>query len=326
MENAINLNLITQEFESKLLNVNVKGFVLNYENRNYIITLHHNIPIHNINIVDNESIILSIKINSRWNESLIIDYSDHINNYKINNMIQKSLPKKNDVLYLVISNKRYTMTTVGVTFISFDNSPNGIMIPYIVANMDNTQPVAGLSGSPIYINNGKTAVVGVFSKFDSTTNIAYILPIYIITKTLEKTDNNNIYYSEIPNIKKINTYNVNKMNEIYHPTLKIYIPLTSYFLLEGDINSNHTISYINDCNIDTIETKLSQASLLLTNECDIIQNDSYYKINIRMLVLLKKISIDVNIIKLIWMKILTNDTDKKLWFKIVNKVFKLKFI
>ena len=317
MENTIDLNFITQEFESKQLKVNVKGFVLNYENKNYIITLHHNLPIHSINIVGNESI-LSIKINSRWNECLILDYLDHINNCKINNMIYKTLPKKNDMLY-IIHDRRYVMNTTGITFIPFDNSPNGIMIPYIVASMENFENVTGLSGSPVYINNAKTSIVGVFSKFDASKNIAYILPIYIVTKCLERIDNNNIYTCDLKQIKKINIYNVNKKNEIYHPTLKIYIPLTTYFLLEGDIDSCHIISYNDNDTITTIETKLSQANLLLGNECDIILNDIYYKINIRMLVLLKRIGIDINIIKLIWMKILSQNAN--ISFKIVDKNF-----
>lgn len=323
MEDTINLNLITQEFESKQLKVNVKGFILNYENKNYIITLHHNLPIHCVNIVDNESMMLSIKINSGWNECLILDYLDHINNCKINNMIYKTLPKKNDMLYL-ICDKRYVMNTIGISFIPFDNSPNGMMIPYIVASMENFENVAGLSGSPVYINNAKTPIVGVFSKFDASKNIAYILPIYIITKCLEKIDNNNIYTCDLKHIKKINTYNVNKKSEIYHPTLKIYIPLTTYFLLEGDINSQHIISYNDNNTITTIETKLSQANLLLSNECDIILNDIYYKVNIRMLVLLKRVGVDTNIIKLIWMKILSNNTN--ISFQIVNKHFTLKCI
>jgi hypothetical protein len=298
----------------------MKGTIINYENKEYIITLHHNIPIEMITVNKKPT---NIKINSLWNESLILETNEDLSSYYINNIFQKSLPKINNILILKTSDKRYEMKTTGFHFLPFDNSPNSPKIPYITATFikQHDDKISGLSGSPIYMD--RTRLIGLFSKFNSDKNIVYILPIYVIIKTIDKKNNSLVFGSELQNIKKIGTYNVNSMTEIYHPTLKIYVPLTTYFLLEGDDNVKFMITYKNDDMINIIETELTHCNnIILSNECDIIKNDDMYKINTRLLTLIRKIGIDVNIIKLIWSKILSNN--KELWIKINER--KLTFV
>ena len=299
------------------------GSIINYENKQYIITLHHNIPIETVYVNKKNT---NIKTNTMWNESLILESDKDLSssNY-INNMFQKSLPKISDMLLLRTTYKRYGMKTTGFHFLPFDNSPNSPKIPYITASFSKIpdEKLAGLSGTPIYMNKSK--LIGLFSKFNSDTNIVYILPIYIILKTLDKKNNSLVFCSELQNIKKVGTYNVNSMTEIYHPTLKIYVPLTTYFLLEGDDNVKFMITYKNDDMMNIIETELSYYNnIILSNECDIIKNNDNYKINIRLLTLMKKICIDINIIKLIWTKILSNN--RQLWIKIEERKLSFNYL
>ena len=304
MEETIDLELHTMEFNKEHIKIGVNGFFLTYSGKTYIITTHHNLPI--AYIKDN----INIKINSMWNETLILEPNDiNIHKYKINTQIQNKLPKENDIICMKTQNKRYEMKTIGFDFLPFDNSPISPMIPYIKAHV-NIREAKGLSGCPIFTDN---KLIGLFSKYNTETNTAYILPIYVIIKTIDKVDNSNIYCCIQSDIKKINNYHV-KNNTIYHPTLKIYIPLSSYFLLEGDVDNKFLIQHENK----TIETVLYPSNkLLLSNESSIIMEGEKYKINIRLLTLMKKVGIDIVILKSIWMRILT--TKETLYITIEDK-------
>lgn len=312
MVDTLDIELTTQSFESKNISINMKGTIINYENKKYIITLHHNIPIEIVTVNKKPT---NIKINTMWNESLILETNEDLFSYNYDNMFQKSLPKINDILLLSTSDKRYEMKTTGFHFLPFDNSPNSPKIPYITATFikKHDDKISGLSGTPIYINKSK--LIGLFSKFNSNTNTVYILPIYVILKTIDKNNNSLVFGSDLENIKKVGTYNVNSMKEIYHPTLKIYVPLTSYFLLEGDDNVKFMITYKNDDMMNIIETELTHCNnIILSNDCDIIKNNDMYKINTRLMTLMRRTGTDVNIIKIIWSKILSNNI--QLWIKI----------
>lgn len=327
MTETIALELCTQEFQQKQLKIRLNGFIMNYNNNNYIVTLHHNLPIHEFTI-PSKQIKPTIKFNPLWNECIILETEDikcNLDEYKINSMIQNKLPKINETICVVTETKRYKMITIGLDFIPFDMSNSNYMIPYIKATfvdkIDIMDDFSGLSGSPVYVDN---KLVGVFSKYNNIKQIAYIIPIYIIIKIMEKHDNSHVYTSRQTNIKKINNYNV-KDNMIYHPTLKQYIPLSSYFLLEGDIDMKYTIHYMDE-NITTIETNLYPVdNILLSNAMDIITNDELqYKITSRLIVLMKRM-IDIEIIKVIWSKIISNPT-KSVWISIKDARLKIKLV
>ena len=87
--------------------------------------------------------------------------------------------------------------------------------------------------------------------YDENKKIGYILPIYILIKNLIKKNNNYIFLlnDNINNINKINLYNVKKksisifdynnikeINCIYHNKLKCYIPINTFYLIEGDVS------------------------------------------------------------------------------------------
>ena len=125
---------------------------------------------------------------------------------------------------------------------------------------------------------------------------------YIYTKNLKKNNNNDIYtFDNFINIDKINNYRVktslSNIKIIYHNILNIYIPLTTYFLLELDSNN----SLINTLDNNYILTnnflnKNDILKLLLSNESDIIVNNNQYQINLRLLSLMKKLGINGQLI------------------------------
>ena len=324
MTETIALELCTQEFQQKQLKIRLNGFVMNYNNNNFIITLHHNLPIQEF-IIPSKQIKPTIKYNPLWNECILLETDDikcNLEEYKTHSIIQNKLPKINEIMYIVTDTKKYKMNTLGVDFIPFDMSISSPTIPYIKATFVNEmmEDFSGLSGSPVYIDN---KLVGIFAKYNDIKESAYIIPIYIIIKTIEKHDNSHVYESRQVNIKKINNYNV-KDNMIYHPTLKQYIPLSSYFLVEGDVDTKYTIHYM-DSELITIETNVYPINMVLSNAMNIITNDELqYKITSRLIILMKRM-IDIEIIKVIWSKIISNPT-KSVWISIKDSRLKIKLV
>lgn len=289
---AIQLTLTTQKFNSINKELSLSGFIFNYNNMNYIFTVHHMIPIENI-IFNN--IILSQHINSSWSEVLIL----HTNNidiepYLINKEYINKIPKIDENIYMNIGIERIEMIVADYDFIPFDNMKTSPLIPYIKATFTETENnmndiLPGLSGSPIY--NSSNKIIGVFSKYNINMKTFYIIPIYIYIKNLEKKDNTNIYTIPLNNISKINTYNI-KDNHIYNPTLKIDIPLSSFFLIECEADIPLLIKYTKNKkeNNDTIYPVIIR-HFDISYENNVIKKFDRYKINIRFLNLIKKLNI-----------------------------------
>jgi hypothetical protein len=277
------VKLITQTVDRKKLKLSLNGFILNHENTNHLITVHHNLPINTIYNDDNP---IEIIRNSGWCEILIASTKTlNLKEYKINRIVKNTILKNNELITLK-SNKNYDMRVIDYDFIPFDNISDNYLIPYIKAEFIScVDKVQGLSGSPIFFNN---KLVGIFSKYNIQKHFAYIIPIYLVIKNLEKIDFTNIYCSPTTDINKINSYKV-KNNMIFHPSLRINIPISTYFILEGDINSKFVIR----TNNNTKEYNTLPSILIDT---DIINNNDEYKINFRLLTLINKLNVNKQII------------------------------
>lgn len=287
----LTLTLKSKQFDQQEVESIVTGFILNYNGQNHVITIHNFLPIDQVyDELDNE---LNIKINSSWNEGLILSTeSMDISKYTIFSKLHNNLPKLNSRLSLKIGENSIELETEGYELIPFDNLQ--IDVPTLLIRtkiISDYSKDAGYSGSPVFL---KDKIVGVFSKIRTDSNIAYIIPIYIITKNLEKEDNSNIYTVKEKYIKKIGSWIVNKDNEVYHPTLKYNIPIATFFLLEGDLNFK-TIIYFGKKNksVDLIQTIVKKDLISDSDNSIVSRNECEYKLNVRLLRHLKDIKIDM---------------------------------
>ena len=294
------MDTITIKFNTtKINNIDVEntvtGFVLNYNGKNQIITIHHFLPIDKVyeRETNNE---LDIEINSSWNEGLILKTDNvDLSKYKIFSKVHNNIPKLNSRLSMKTDGNRIEFEFIGYDMFPFNNIQLDVPILFIkariITNIDN---FAGYCGSPVFIKN---KIIGIFSKIRTDSNIAYIIPIYIITKNLEKEDNSNIYTMNVKNIQKIGSWIVNKDNEVYHPTLKLNIPIATYFLIEGDLNFKSIIYFgKKKTSIDLLQT-VTKKDLVSDSDVNIItRNVSEYKLNLRLLSFLKKANFDSNVL------------------------------
>ena len=300
----VQVKLETQSINNKKLNLSLNGFILNHSNKNYLISIHHNLP---INIMYHNDKPIEIIRNSGWSEILISSTETlNLKEYKINRLIKNTLPKNNDLITLK-SNEEYDMRVIGYNFLPFDNIHVEFTIPYITAEfvrcIDNPQ---GLSGSPVYQNN---KLVGIFSKYSQQQHIVYIIPIYLVIKNLEKIDFVNIYCAPTADINKINSYNV-KENIIFHPSLRINIPQSTFFILEGDINTRFNIQTKNGL-------RLYYTLPSINIDVDIINKENEYKITFRLLTLINKFNVSKHIIKQLLEELKNNEENWKSYNQIM---------
>lgn len=306
------LLFICQEYLSKKIKQNISGFILNFNGKNLIITLHHFLPIEKVFEISQTEINqeLKILINSSWSEFLILD-SDNINfdNYLIYKDIQNKLPKTDDELTMELKNGRCKLRVSGYNFLPYNNLDTQRLIPYIEATViSGSTDFAGLSGTPVFREN---KLVGVFSKAYSNNQKILIIPSYVLIKNLQKKDNNHIF--EFPfDPKKINNYYV-KENNIWHPSLKFEIPYLTYLLLEGD---NDTIYTVQD-SLGEISYQKMIINTKLENitECNLIKlNQHTYMITPRLLSLFKRL-FSQPIIQYILHLINKSEKNKDIWLK-----------
>lgn len=250
------------------MNYTSKGFIYG----NYIVSINHHLPIDKAYINDR---LVEIYTKPIWNELLIL-----YNNIgkKSNVQINITFPKKNSVLYI---NKQiqFKMETTEYFHINhLDFLPKNI---YLKAKMINTKiKYQSLSGSPVYSNN---KLIGIFAKCDYHNKYVYILPIYYLIKTLNKYNNNGIYNVSCSDkkITKINNHYV-KNNMVYHPSLKIYLNVNSFCVLEGDINNK---IILNNNIIKPYETINDKLPIKCNN--NIIYKNGVYIVNFTLLAFIR---------------------------------------
>ena len=223
--------------------INLNSVDILYNKKQYRISTTHNYPLINL---DMKCVY--------WNELLIMELKDKKikNSVIFNQILQYKIPKVNSTVFL--HNQKFSgvfdyelLINESLTLMSFDGV-NNIFIPYITATfiekITNPELLKGLSGSPVFIvnryydkKNNKVKyikkIIGIFSQFNMHTNQAYIIPSYLIKKTLDRKDNLNVY--TLPNIettKKIGRFNI-RNGEIFHHIFGI-IPVSTFLLIAGD--------------------------------------------------------------------------------------------
>jgi hypothetical protein len=260
----------------KNYHIQLNYVVIEYKKKKYIISTTHNYP-----FIDNIKPIL-------WNELLIMENVNELQ-YKIYEL-QYKIPCNETLVILEAENTIYELSIdESLTLMSFDGI-NNIYIPYITATfiekIKNPDLLRGLSGSPIFIINryhkkNNKKIIGIFSQFNIHTNQAYIIPSYLIKKTLDRKDNLNVYtLPNIETIKKIGRFNISNGNIIFHHIFG-NIPISTFLLIEGDIDK--------DMVIQELEYPLS--TKIITEEqfnIDKQKKEIFYIVNSKLVSILKK--------------------------------------
>lgn len=280
----MNLSIIEMEIESYDDTINTlvtTGFIFSIKYKKYIISVHHDMPIKYKNIkvtFDSFSFYTHVIHRPIWNELVVLDFPDTIDyDCPIYCKGMKLSLNKNDKLHASYISKIKYRELTQIPYYGFPWDYSSLY--YKILFKDDCDK--NKSGTPIY--DDKKRLVGIFSKRED--NIGYIIPSIYLQKTFERTDNDNIYIIEDKNITKVNNYFVNKERKIYYPSLRDYIDLICYFLLEGDKNKKEIV--ITDKEMKIVDYKIFTNILKPNFSTKIYINDDSIKVNFSLINLLK---------------------------------------
>lgn len=299
MNNVLTINSKLQQIEYIQKNINTTGFIFNKFCENYIVTVHHGLPIENSQV---DTTNLDIVKDCIWNELLILKSTNELNKEYINyKKIKYKIPNINEELYIKLNDRIIVLKNATYINMHLYDIPTNPKIPYIKLDIYNGEIRESLSGSPIIDKNNY--LIGILSKIDNTDKSVYIIPSYILMKTLTKT--NKIYdiICNIEDIDRINNIKV-KDNFILHKSMHITIPISTYFLIEGNIESSIKINnnlyrfiditeklYINNTNTLLVD------NILISSVDNILISSVYntkYEMTIRLLKLIKLYFIEIS--------------------------------
>ena len=314
----VNIEYNFQKFKNISPKSTSKGFLMNFKNNNYIITVHHFFPIDLKEIYyinDENRIKLDVISRSYWNEILILNSNkmieDESKTFKINNF-RLITPKINEAVF--VSGRKTIIKSV--KYFPLGMIPGYPRIKYL--ELDGNIKGEIISGSPVFDSNFK--IIGILCK--SGKDNIFVLPTMYLIKTLTKKDNSKIYFIESRDkINKIKRYKV-KENKIFTKSLN-EIPIDCYFLLEGDSDKEEKIFYENNSNFQMVKYKNVDKKMLISNEPELIKiNENKYKVNIVLMKYLKLIN-RIDIIKQI-IDLINNDLSNEIFLKMKKRKNKFK--
>ena len=271
MENkkTFNISYELETINDIVISVKVKGFILNYNSNDYIITLHRYYPLSKIKVEETNA---NVIINSSWNELLILE--NNINfEHKIKN-IKLSLPAIGEDVFCESNN----LIVSDYSMFNLYNLPFYPRILYI--KLTNTSEKIYYAGLPVFQKDGK--LIGIVSNI--IKNEIFVLPSYYIIKSFQKTRNDKIFgITMTEDLNKIDKYNVcDKI--VYHNVLGIKIPVDVYFMLEGDANKTVLLNKI-------IEKRYEEQNYFpMGFERSLIKEKNNYIVNATLLIVLKTIN------------------------------------
>jgi hypothetical protein len=229
----ITFNLQTIEKEDEI-DIETKGTLILYNNKKFIIAVHHGNPIKTITInnkIYNDFIICA------WCDLIIIPYNIEHDRFVFKQFVKKQIDPTD----------KYYMNSTRLKFVNNVFMEIG-MIPYnpkIMYNILKSTEEAS-AGIPIYNDKNKLAgIVCRFKNIEDNINI-YCIPVNYILIALNKIDNTKLYSlnEDMNSITKINNYKI-VCGRIYCPLHKTYITIDSFIAINGDINSTYYITLEN---------------------------------------------------------------------------------
>ena len=232
-----------------------EGFLFKYLGETRIITVHHFKSIIatliNTSINTDKKVLLRAEKNVYWNELMIFNNPDK--KYTLNTTVIKSYKtrfvEKTTPVNMIINNRNETFISKYYDIIQSSPCQKNYYLHFLIS--DNTDTInelihkfKGLSGSPVF--DDKKNLIGIFCKIKLLDDKLYglVLPVIYLIKTLDKVDNENLYYLniDISDINKIGKYKIkqylpNTEHKIFYSSINYEIPLDIYYSLEGDIYS-----------------------------------------------------------------------------------------
>jgi len=271
LSNTLDISYDLESIEDIQINVKLKGFILEYNSENYIITLHRYYPIQTIKIEDLYYVEKSDIQQSSWNELLIIKNTFDDSNYNKIKNVKNVLPYINQELYCD-DNK---LIVIDYCYNNINHLPLYPRLLYIKV----TSNKINCAGMPVFQKDGK--LIGIIS--NTHCGNTYIIPTYYIIKTLQKKCNNKIFKINNSDITKIDKFNVTN-NIVYHQLMSKKIPLDIYFTLEGDEDKTLIFNKNKECRYVELET------IMISNERYLIKENENYVVNATLLITLKVIN------------------------------------
>ncbi len=263
-DGVMDITYILQNLENldSDVNIDVKGVLLNFNSKTFIVSVHNGYPIDKVMINDK---IFDDFIICAWCDLILIPYHHSDNKMFIFKEFVKKQMEPEDKYFTDNIRLKY----ISNTLIQIGHIADNPIIMYNCLkyneNMDHINP-----GSPIY--NEKNKLAGIVSKVINNNNQSdiYCVPVNYILKALSKKDNTKIYTlgEDIDYIDKINNYKI-ICNKIYCNLHKIYIPVDTYIAVHGDNSTYISIVFNNGrckrVSLYEINNNLSNNNLLIKN-------------------------------------------------------------
>ena len=241
------------------------GFLFKYNSNNYIISIHHFLPVTET-FLDSTSEVIKLKKfkNINWNELMIFEKPDE--KYLLNTKIVKNYKTRfvepKTKIIMEINNNIESYETINYENICSNplSKLRSIYLKFVIGNCNDSDRIIylnkyqGLSGKPIFDIHNK--LLGVFAKIIFENNpiitekgtiyniYGLILPSIYMIKSIEKKDNESIYMVDIDDydvklgkfeIQREITTDPSRFNyTIYYLPINFKIPLDIYFVLIGD--------------------------------------------------------------------------------------------
>lgn len=285
------LSCTMQECLGLSIKTKLSCFIINHEKINYIVSVHHGLPIndykYNNNLLQLNNQGIQIYKQPIWNELIIFKTENVIiDETNIFKKLRIKLPSTNERVYL---NSDVILSIATTQSINLHHLPTNPSVIYIYANVISGTIIKSMSGSAIYDNANR--LVGILSKTHELNGqiFAVIIPAYYLYKSLIKINNNAIYNLDTNDeITKINNFNV-KNNMVFHSSLSINMKLDCFYMLEGD--DNYQININNGTLVNFRDIK---SNLYINNNQSIEKIDDNYLINISLLKYIDMCFVDVS--------------------------------
>lgn len=256
----IPIRIVIDNITDDIINIDLYGFTIKYNDMYYIITIHMGLPIKSIHIegiskIDNY-------ILSKRNDLLIIPILFPLKDQFVFCHFDE---KQIDSYFSGAFNFSYILKLNSNVFLPINMIPNYPTIMYHVFN--NTENIK--VGMPVY--NGDKKLRGIVSKIDD--NI-YVLPAHYIINTIIKPNNLMTINDNIEYVVKLDN-KIIKNNKIYCKYHKTYIPIDCYISYHMDFNITNKQNITQKARMKLHDGYIINSNELLKKANDFIHTSGY---------------------------------------------------